>query len=239
MGPGGPFEVAEEQVFGAHHQVFVRRFPHLRALFEDGTAGNADRPYLVDGDRTVTFAEAARLVANTAAALRDEHRIGRGVRVAIAAANRYEHVIVIWAVIVLGGAVVELNAWWTGAELEHGIRLTDPKLLIGDDVRLARLDHAVPELTRQPRRRQHLLVRGRRDAPDDAHRRGRPVRVLVHEWYDGEAEGGGADASQQHPLGAVHRAGTRRGHHADRVPRDRGAAALPRLRPQLRRRSRR
>ena len=88
MGPGGPFEVAEEQVLGARHDVFVRRFPHLRALFEDGTAANADRPYLVDGERLMSFGEATRLVANTAAALRDEYGIGRGDRVAIAAANR-------------------------------------------------------------------------------------------------------------------------------------------------------
>ena len=106
MGPGGPFELTEADVLGARHDVFAQRFPHLRALFEDGIARHADRPYLVDGDRMVTFGEAARLVANTAAALREEHGIARGDRVAIAAANRFEHVITIWAVVVLGGA------WW-------------------------------------------------------------------------------------------------------------------------------
>jgi len=149
MGPGGPFELTEADVLGARHDVFVQRFPHLRALFEDGIARHADRPYLVDGDRMVTFGDAARLVANTAAALREEHGIAHGDRVAIAAANRFEHVITIWAVVVLGGCVVGLNAWWTGAELEYGIRLTDPKLVIGDAARLARLDALVPEVPRR------------------------------------------------------------------------------------------
>ena len=149
LGPGGPFEIASQEAFGTRHDVFVRRFAHLRALFEDGTARNAERPYLVDGDRTLTFADAARCVANAAAAIREEYGIKRGDRVAIAAANRHEHVIMIWAVIVLGGVVVELNGWWTAAELEYGIRMTDPRLLIGDAERLARLEGVVPDLPRR------------------------------------------------------------------------------------------
>ena len=111
----------------------MHRFPHLRALFEDGD-GASRRPAVPCRRRPdPDLWRCPRLVANTAAALREEYGIGRGDRVAIAAANRYEHVIMIWAVIVLGGVVVGLNGWWTGAELEYGIRLTDPKLLIGDD----------------------------------------------------------------------------------------------------------
>jgi acyl-CoA synthetase (AMP-forming)/AMP-acid ligase II len=149
LGPGGPFEVVEEDVLRVCHEVFARRHPHLRALLTDGAARFGDRPYLVHADRTVSFAEAAELVASTAAALRSEHRIGHGDHVAIAATNRYEHVIVAWSVIVLGAVVVELNGWWTGPELEHGIQLTEPKLLIGDEPRLARLAGRVEGLPRR------------------------------------------------------------------------------------------
>jgi acyl-CoA synthetase (AMP-forming)/AMP-acid ligase II len=148
MGPGMPFEIVEDDAMGVRHEVFARRHPHLRALFEDGTTRNGDRPYLVDGERTITFAEARRLVAATAAALRRDHGVARGDRVAIASANRYEFVIVAWAVIVLGGVVVGLNGWWTGPELEYGIALTQPKLLIGDEERLARLSGLLPDLPR-------------------------------------------------------------------------------------------
>jgi acyl-CoA synthetase (AMP-forming)/AMP-acid ligase II len=149
MGPGAPFEIVEEEIMGTRHEVFTRRYPHLRALFEEGTTRNGDRPYLVHGGRTITFAEARRLVAATAAALQSEHDIGRGDHVAIASANRYEFVIVAWAVIVLGGVVVGLNGWWTGSELEYGIGLTHPKLLIGDQERLARLTGLVSDLPRR------------------------------------------------------------------------------------------
>jgi acyl-CoA synthetase (AMP-forming)/AMP-acid ligase II len=149
LGPGAPFEVTEEEVLGVRHEVFARRLPHLRALLAEGAARFEDRPYLVHADRTVSFAEAAQLAANTAVALRDEYGIERGDHVAIAAANRYEHVIAAWSVIVLGAVVVELNGWWTGPELEHGIQLTKPKLLIGDGPRLARLEGRVLELPRR------------------------------------------------------------------------------------------
>jgi len=149
MAPGGPFELVEEEVLGVRHEVFARRLPHLRALLVEGAARFGDHPYLAHADRTVSFVEAAQLVANTAAALRDEHGIGRGDRVAIAAANLYEHVIVAWSVIVLGAVAIELNGWWTGPELEYGIHLTEPKLLIGDGPRLARLEGRVSELPRR------------------------------------------------------------------------------------------
>ncbi len=139
MGPGAPFEMAAGEVLGASHDIFLDRLPHLRALLLTGASRDADRPYLVDGDTTVTFGQAAEMVASTAVALRDEHGIGKGDRVALAAANRFEHVIVAWAVIALGGVIVALNGWWTGAELEYGIGLTSPKLLVGDAKRLARL----------------------------------------------------------------------------------------------------
>lgn len=117
QGPGGPFEVVEEEVLGVQHEVFAHRLPHLRALLAEGVARFGDRPYLIHADRTVSFAEAGQLVASTAETLREQHGIGPGDHVAIAAANRYEHVIAAWSVIVLGAVVVELNGWWTGPEL--------------------------------------------------------------------------------------------------------------------------
>ena len=149
MGPGGPFEITEADVLGTRHEIFARRLPNLRALLEQGATRFGDHPYLVQAERTVTFGEAAQMVANAAAALADEHGIRRGDRVAVAAANRYDYVVVAWAVIVLGGVVVGLNGWWTGAELEHGIGLTSPKLLIGDRRRLSRLDGLVGDLPRR------------------------------------------------------------------------------------------
>jgi acyl-CoA synthetase (AMP-forming)/AMP-acid ligase II len=121
------------------HQVFKRRLPNLGALLERGANRFADRPYLVDQDLVLTFSTAAKLVRATAASLANEHRIGKSDRVAMVAANRYEYVIVAWAITILGGVIVSLNGWWTQPELEYGIQLTEPTLVIGDTPRLARL----------------------------------------------------------------------------------------------------
>jgi acyl-CoA synthetase (AMP-forming)/AMP-acid ligase II len=149
LGPGAPFELVDEQVLGVSQHVFAQRLPHLRAFLESGVARFGERPYLVHDDRTFPFAEVGRLVATTAAALHAEHGIDRGDRVAIAAANSADHVIVVWALIALGAQVIELNGWWTGAELEYGISVTEPVLLIGDRLRLDRLEGRVPRLQRR------------------------------------------------------------------------------------------
>ncbi len=148
MGPGAPFETVVDAAMGAQHEVFVRRQPHLRALLVAGAAQFGDRPYLVHDDGVVTFGDVERLVANASAVLRDGYGIGHGDRVAIASANRFEYVILAWAILSLGGVIVGLNGWWTTDELEYGIDLTEPKLLIGDAPRLARVRGRVGSLPR-------------------------------------------------------------------------------------------
>ena len=67
---------------------------------------------------------------------------------ALAAATRYEHVNAAWAVVAAGATVVGLNGWWTGPEMEYGISLTAPKLLIGGAALLAGVDGRLPGLPR-------------------------------------------------------------------------------------------
>ncbi len=147
MGPGGPFEMVEQVVLGARQTVFARRLPHLRALLESGVATFGDDPWLVHPDGEVTFSQAASLIAGTAAVL-GQLGVGRGDRVALAAATSYEHVIAAWAVVAAGATVIGLNGWWTGPEMEYGISLTRPKLLIGDGTHLARVEGRLPGLPR-------------------------------------------------------------------------------------------
>ena len=44
------------------------------------------------------------------------------------------------AVQTIGGIVTGLNGWWTGAEITYGVELTRPAVLIGDALRLARVE---------------------------------------------------------------------------------------------------
>jgi len=147
-GPGGPFELTTETVLGETMQVFKNREHSLRELLQN-SALHGEKPYMVLGDRRISYAEHAQLVASVAAALRERYGISPGDRVAILAANRPEWVITFWATVSLGGIVSAWNGLWTADEIEHALDLSEPSLIVGDTRRLERMQgisHDVPTL---------------------------------------------------------------------------------------------
>src|SRR5581483_6310662 len=112
LGPGGIFELAEEDVLGERMQVFRNRPPSLRALVERSLAFG-DSEYAILGDR-----------------------------VAILAANCPEWIATFWATVSLGAIAVGLNGWWTGDEIIYGVGDCRPRLLVADRKRLGRLEGA-------------------------------------------------------------------------------------------------
>jgi len=144
IAPGGPFEMIEEEVLGESMRVYKSRAKSLRELVERSEAFG-DAEYLVFGDgRRWTYAQHLKDVASVAAALRQQHGIGPGDRVAILAANCPEWILTFWATVSLGGVVVAMNGWWAGEEIGYGLDLTRPKLLVADARRLERLDGRAP-----------------------------------------------------------------------------------------------
>jgi acyl-CoA synthetase (AMP-forming)/AMP-acid ligase II len=143
IGPGGMFETVEEEVLGERLQVFKQRVPSLRAYLER-SAGFGDAEYVIFGERRITFAEHARAVASVAKALRERFGVGPGDRVAILAANCPEWIVTFWATVSLGAIAVGLNGWWTGDEILYGVGDCEPKLLVADAKRLARLAGSSP-----------------------------------------------------------------------------------------------
>ena len=137
--PGALFETTEEDVLGERMTVFKHRKSSLRQLLLD-SAVHGDKEYVVLGERRISYADHLGLVGSTARALAEQHGIGKGDRVAIFAENWPEWIITYWATVSLGGIVAALNGWWTPDEVQHGIELAEPKLLLGDRKRLARLE---------------------------------------------------------------------------------------------------
>lgn len=137
-GPGGPFEIAVEDVLGARMPVFKNRLRSLRALLEQ-SAAHGEKEYIVYEDRRISYTEHLRLVASVARSLRERFAVGKGDRVAILAANCPEWIISFWAAQALGAVAVALNGWWAGDEILYGVRDCDPKLLIADRRRLERV----------------------------------------------------------------------------------------------------
>jgi acyl-CoA synthetase (AMP-forming)/AMP-acid ligase II len=136
--PGAPFEAILDEVLGERMAIFKERVPSLRALLE-GSAAFADREYIVQGDRRISFSDHLRGVASVAKALRDRFGVGPGERVGILAANCPEWIVTWWATVSLGAIAVGMNGWWMGDEILYALADCEPKVLLGDAKRLERL----------------------------------------------------------------------------------------------------
>ncbi|MFJ3144495.1 class I adenylate-forming enzyme family protein [Streptomyces halstedii] len=138
-GPGGRFELSDDDVLGTRLPVFVHR---QRALHEvlHASVAHGDRDHIVTADRRVTFAEHAAQVASLARVLREEYGIGKGDRVAIAAANSVEWIEAFWATVSVGAVAVGFNAWWSAREMAYGVENAEPALVLADARQSAKLD---------------------------------------------------------------------------------------------------
>ncbi len=169
LAPGGAFATEEVEVFGERMRAFANRIHDLREIVVSSAGfGAADYVVFSDGvnERRITFGEHERLVASTAAILRDEYGVGPGDRVAILGANSPEWIVTFWAAISLGAIGVGLNGWSTGPEIRYGIEDSDPAVLVTDRRRLARLDGADPGVpTIVIEDDFEAIWRGRPDAP--------------------------------------------------------------------------
>src|SRR4051794_41449419 len=134
-GPGGRFELTDEDVAG----VRLPAFCHRRAALADWLVDSAafgEREYLVQGERRLTYAAHLAAVAALAEALGTEYGVGAGDRVAILAANSPDWVVTFWAAMSLGAIVVAGNAWWTPREAEYSLGRAEPSVVVADEKRV-------------------------------------------------------------------------------------------------------
>lgn len=130
-------EVVRTTVLGYPCLTFAKRRHLLSELLLDARRF-PEREYLIQDDRRITFAEHERAVERAAAAL-GAHGVGRGDRVLLLGRNSVDWVISFWAVLHTGAVVVLGNAWWSDAELAHGVTTSDPRLVLADANRLAQI----------------------------------------------------------------------------------------------------
>ena len=140
LGPGGDFEIVRENVLGTDLPVFTNRRRALGELLDQAAERYGEAEHLVYQNRRISFAEHREIARACAAGLRDRYGITGGDRVAILGANSPDWLHAFWGTTLAGGVTAALNGWWTQSEIEYGLELSQPKLLIGDHRRLARLD---------------------------------------------------------------------------------------------------
>jgi long-chain acyl-CoA synthetase len=136
--PGQPFEIIEAPVRGAPMKMYKNAPPNVRALWLS-TAAYGERDYLVYEDERLTYAEAHDRV-NAIAAWLAGHGVVPGDRVAIAMRNYPEWMLIYWACVSSGIAVVGMNAWWVAEEIEYALKDSTPKVVFADAERVKRLE---------------------------------------------------------------------------------------------------
>ncbi len=163
-----PFAWSVQDVRGIQMRVFDNAPADMRQIWE-GSATHGDNPYLVFEDESHTYANAHAAVRSLADLLVNQHGVLPGDRVAVAMRNYPEWALAYWATISVGAAVVGMNAWWTGSEMEYGLSDSRPKVLIADDERLERV---IPHLgaLRSAMPMHVISVRSDRALPDEASR---------------------------------------------------------------------
>ena len=136
-GPGGAFEIEEIEILGQRLRNY-KNAPQSVREFWLSTAAFADRPYLVYGDETLTYAQ-THAKADAVAAWLLANGVKPGDRVAVALRNFPEWMVIYWACVSVGVAVVGMNAWWTTDEMAYALGDSAPKVLFLDDERLVRV----------------------------------------------------------------------------------------------------
>ncbi|GAA0617263.1 long-chain fatty acid--CoA ligase [Sporichthya brevicatena] len=130
-------EVIAGTVNGHPCRLYARRPASLSEVLAESRRW-ADRDYLVQGARRLTFGEHERAALAVAERLA-ELGVAPGDRVGIFAANTPEWVAVFFGVIELGAVAVPFNGWWSQAEVAAACAMVEPAAVIVDERRRERL----------------------------------------------------------------------------------------------------
>jgi len=136
--PGSPFEIAATRIEGQEYRAYARAPASLRELFL-ADAGRAGREYLVFEDERWSLGQVMQQAAGIARYLREECRVRKGERVAIAMRNYPEWMTAYIAATCIGAVVVPLNSWGQARELGFALDDSGAKVVFCDEERLQRL----------------------------------------------------------------------------------------------------
>ena len=110
----------------------------LPVFFDTFCTVNGAVEAVVAADERLSFADLLAW-SNRLAPLLVARGIAKGDRVGIAMRNCPSWIVTYMAALKAGAIVTLLNGWWRAAELDHALRLTQPRLVIADATRAAHI----------------------------------------------------------------------------------------------------
>jgi acyl-CoA synthetase (AMP-forming)/AMP-acid ligase II len=117
--------------YGGHDGLVYDCGPSTFDDLVSGTRVWTDRPFLVHGDRRITFTG-----FRTAAYAARAHLAGLGIesgdRVMVSGYNSPEWVVALWALWLSGAVPVLANRWWSSAEIDYAVEVLAPRHVLTD-----------------------------------------------------------------------------------------------------------
>ena len=144
--PGAEYELATETIGGVEYTVFRNLPTSLRDIYDQARQDHGGKDFLVLEDTRLTYSQAHDRAAALAHQLIHRYGVEKGDRVAIGMRNCPEWVIAFMAITSCGAISVSLNAWWSGEELEYGLKDSGARLVFLDRPRYERLADRLPAL---------------------------------------------------------------------------------------------
>lgn len=145
-GPGAPFEIVSETILGRAARTFAKRERSIREKVANAAAhGAAD--FIVYGDLRISYADFAQRVWGAAHALRTDHGLAKGDRLAILSFNCPDWIIALFGATSAGAIGVGLNGWWATEEIEYGLEDSGSRFLVVDERLYPRVEPLLGKLT--------------------------------------------------------------------------------------------
>jgi long-chain acyl-CoA synthetase len=139
-GPEGDYPVAPTLINGVEYPAFTTAAPNMPALFQI-CLQHGEKDFVVCGEDRYSFNQTYFSACRVAQLLK-ARGIQKGDRVAVAMRNRPEWIMAYMGALMAGAVIVPMNSWWTGTELDFGLKDCGAKLVFVDRSRLRRLQEA-------------------------------------------------------------------------------------------------
>ena len=130
--PGAPFAVVRAE----NGSLMYADGPRTLREFVEVTWAYGEMPFLIAGERTLTYGEFFAAASALANRFVDTYGLRPGDRAVIAMRNHPEWQIAFWAAQLAGLIAVPLNAWWTEDEFTYALDGCAPRVLLVDGERL-------------------------------------------------------------------------------------------------------